>query len=346
MTNSTSQAERVAVTVDRLATLLTAGSPPALAWTVVASYAARDSRERPRPRLLARLRGTPAGDDVQEVGGSRGGRWRVPEANRSRRPTGPSRVETAVARALRDGRGVAEVLRDEQCETWRTLGCAWELAERGGGPLAASLTALASGFRDDAAARRDIETALAAPRATAGLVMALPLVGLLLCAAIGPDGLLLLVTTPLGGALLGAAVALLLLARVWNRALIARATPGAERPGLALDLVALVLRGGGAPEDARSRVARALERFRLVSDLEACDDVLGLAAAAGVPAARLLRGEAALARRRARAEAERRAATLSVLLVLPLGVCVLPAFVAVGVVPLIASIIGGTVFVP
>ena len=56
----------------------------------------------------------------------------------------------------------------------------------------------------------------------------------------------------------------------------------------------------------------------------------------------LLRAEAARRRRTARADGAARAAALGVRLMLPLGVCVLPAFVLLGVVPLIVSVVTGT----
>jgi tight adherence protein B len=68
-----------------------------------------------------------------------------------------------------------------------------------------------------------------------------------------------------------------------------------------------------------------------------------LSSRAGVPAGELLRAEAEEQRRQARADAASRAASLSVRLMLPLGVCVLPAFMLLGVAPLLISVIASTV---
>ena len=70
--------------------------------------------------------------------------------------------------------------------------------------------------------------------------------------------------------------------------------------------------------------------------------MLDLSSRAGVPAAELLRSEAEQLRRDARSAGQRRAATLSVTLMLPLGLCVLPAFMLVGVVPLLISVLSST----
>jgi pilus assembly protein TadC len=67
---------------------------------------------------------------------------------------------------------------------------------------------------------------------------------------------------------------------------------------------------------------------------------LGLAARAGAPGAALLRDAATELRRRRAREAQRRAAALGVRLVLPLGVCALPAFALVGVVPVVLALAG------
>jgi tight adherence protein B len=70
--------------------------------------------------------------------------------------------------------------------------------------------------------------------------------------------------------------------------------------------------------------------------------VLSFSRAAGVPAAALLHAEAEESRRAATADGERRAAELGTRLLLPLGVCILPAFIALGVAPIVVSIVSST----
>ena len=69
--------------------------------------------------------------------------------------------------------------------------------------------------------------------------------------------------------------------------------------------------------------------------------VIAQAARTGAPAGPLLRAEAASARVRAHADLERAAERLGVRILVPLGVCVLPAFVVLGVVPVLLSMLGG-----
>jgi pilus assembly protein TadC len=69
---------------------------------------------------------------------------------------------------------------------------------------------------------------------------------------------------------------------------------------------------------------------------------LSFAATTGAPSARLISAHARLLRRERHRELERRAATLGVRLVIPLGVCSLPAFLCLGVVPVLLSLAPGS----
>ncbi|HRN30423.1 MAG TPA: type II secretion system F family protein, partial [Terrimesophilobacter sp.] len=130
----------------------------------------------------------------------------------------------------------------------------------------------------------------------------------------------------------------------WNRRLLRAATPTDESPGLRLDLVAIAVSGGSAIEVALDRVEAALTRCAVATgDTDVVAEVLARSHRAGVPAAELLRAEAEEARRRLRAEAQQAAARLGVTLMIPLGVCVLPAFMLLGVVPLVVAVISSTV---
>lgn len=226
---------------------------------------------------------------------------------------------------------------------WTGLAAAWAVATASGAPLAAVLRDLAGAFRDLAQVQREVRVALAAPVATARLVLVLPLLGVLFGLALGFDTIGVLVGTPIGWGCLVLGGGLVLAAVAWNRRLVAAAQPDDPLPGLACELMAVAMRGGGAAERARELVAEALVRFGLPGSFETADAVLVLARSAGAPAVELLRGEAEEARREARAVAQAKAAALSVTLMLPLGICVLPAFAVLGVVPLMVSLITSTV---
>ncbi|CAM3661104.1 type II secretion system F family protein [Nocardiopsis rhodophaea] len=142
-----------------------------------------------------------------------------------------------------------------------------------------------------------------------------------------------------------------------------RARVVAELP-LAIDLVVAGLRAGCTMEDVLAAVTAAVggplgrllgesaERLRLGADpasvwrelgaapeLAPMGRAMARAADTGAPVADILERHAAEARRSAQRDAFARSQRLGVLVVAPLGLCFLPAFVLIGVVPLAAGLI-------
>jgi tight adherence protein B len=240
-----------------------------------------------------------------------------------------------------DGRVLLD--RDDGLE-WRGLAAAWLVATEAGAPLAPTLHRFAASLRDLGDGERDARTALAGPRATARMVMVLPVVGVLFGLALGFDTVGTLFTTPPGIACLVAGALLILVARWWNGRLLRSARPSSAVPGLGLDLVAIAVSGGASISRALAAVGDAREVCGLpAGDASVVDDILVLSARAGVPAATLLRSSAEQARREARSEGRRKAESLGVTLMLPLGLCILPAFMLLGVAPLMISVVSSTV---
>ena len=75
--------------------------------------------------------------------------------------------------------------------------------------------------------------------------------------------------------------------------------------------------------------------------LLALRDALGFAALTGAPSSAILYAQAARLRRERFRTAEKQAAALGVKLVVPLGLCSLPAFVCLGVVPVLLAMLPG-----
>jgi tight adherence protein B len=256
-------------------------------------------------------------------------------------------VAVAAARGIPLPRAITEALAHttvgpEENTAWRALAAAWAVASEVGAPLAPTLRGFAFSLRSLAQAQREIGIAPAAPAATARMVMALPVVGILFGLALGFDTAATL-ATPFGVGCLAAGAVLMLIAARWNRALVRGARPRELTPGLEYDLTAIAVSGGGALDRARDCVIRAMRDQDLERSGVPPDGVLELSRRAGVPAAELLRSEAEEQRRSARADIQQRAEALSVTLMLPLGLCVLPAFMVVGVLPLVFTIVGSTV---
>ena len=246
---------------------------------------------------------------------------------------------TAVLERTHEGMPLVSAI-EAQGGMWTELAAAWEVATTVGAPLADVLRTIAEALRDAASAADDVRVALAEPAGTARLLLWMPLVGLLLGFALGFDTLGAIIGNPLGGACVAAGLLLVVVARLWTRRLLRRARPEPGMPGMTAELVAVALTGG-APIDravalvTETGVVDPAERDRV-------GQVLLLSRAAGVPAVELLRAAAAQDRHRARVQGRLRAARLSTRLLLPLGVCTLPAFLLLGVAPLLLSVLAST----
>ena len=240
-------------------------------------------------------------------------------------------------------------------ERWLAIGAAWQVATEVGAPLADGLRAVATALRDAGECRDDVRVALAEPASTARLMSWLPLVAVLLGIALGFDTVGVLVTTPAGIGCLVAGVLLMVAARRWTGRLVRAAAPAPGVPGLTAELIAIALTGGVSVDRARHLADRALTPLptssggpstaahpTVAADDTEIDRTLALSRSAGVPAAELLRAGAAMARQRARTEGRTRAARLAASLLMPLGVCVLPAFIVLGVAPMLISILSST----
>jgi tight adherence protein B len=318
--------------------LLGAGVAPASAWRHVAAGAAGAAE-----------------------GGIGSGSDAMVELLAERIATGAS-----VGAAIRDG---TRDLPPDVASAWHGLGALWSVAADAGAPLARSLRTFADALRSLADVDRDLGVALAGPTATARTVLVLPAVGVVLGALLGFDTLRVLVATPFGLSCLAGGALLLVLARAWMRRLLRAARPRSTTPGLVPELMAVAMSGGASVDRARASVRRALALFSIdgagadarregvagkdrpgkdrpgeddAGEDGVVDAVLGLSRRAGVPAAELLRSEAELLRRRARADGRRAAEEAGAALMLPLGVCVLPAFLLVGVAPLLVSVLSST----
>lgn len=246
-------------------------------------------------------------------------------------------VAVRVARRCTDGAELAGAL-DAEGGAWSDVAAAWEIATVVGAPLSEVLGALAESLQDAASAADDVRIALAEPAGTARLLLWLPFAGLLLGFALGFDTIGVLVANPFGTACVVVGLLLVVLARWWTSRMVRAAQPRPGTPGMRADLVAVALSGGaGMP-----RALRLVEQStaELIDEPASTQAVLDLSRSAGIPAGSLLRASASHLRHEARVQGRLRAARLSSKLLLPLGACTLPAFLLLGVAPLMLSVLG------
>ncbi|MDR0945420.1 MAG: type II secretion system F family protein [Bifidobacteriaceae bacterium] len=241
-----------------------------------------------------------------------------------------------------------------------------ELGERVGASTGDLLDSLAAVLaeRQDAADRR--AAALAGPKATARVLTVLPLLGLGLGAAIGAHPIAVLTGGGLGTAAGIAGLVLIGIGHWWTRRLLRRAQ-GADPTSalIAVEILSAALSTGLPIAEALATAGRLAEgpeaaRFGAVAGrlaagqtwdaawsgaaagpvLEGVERALGLAWDSGVSAGPLLAGVSARLRRAARRRDGIAVGRLGVRLMAPLGVCFLPAFVALGLLPVILSLAG------
>lgn len=314
-----------AMVVRRAEALLRGGVPASRVWGLIAA-------EHPRDPVLLELarRLSPGG---------------APGRPRQEGRTAGSSRAAGSGRARAAGLGPGRAVHDDQA--WRVLIAAWELAAETGAPSARALERLADALTalDALAERRSV--LLAAPRATVRLVALLPPASLLLGVVLGFDPFPVLLT-PFGAILVLSGFGLLGAGIAWAAAQTATVERADRVEGWACELAWIALGGGLPPPVALRAVAEAADaagadwvRLGELRRDGAVAAVLAVAAGTGAPAGALLLAEAAAARARAQAELERAAERLGVRVLLPLGVCVLPSFVLLGVLPVLLTMLGG-----
>lgn len=130
--------------------------------------------------------------------------------------------------------------------------------------------------------------------------------------------------------------------------LLASALASGAAPGPAIALVCRALPGPAADrlEPLSARLALGADPARVWADLAGDPELGGLgrslsrAQESGTPVVTAIQRLADDLAGRARAEVEDRARAVGVKAALPLGLCLLPAFVLIGIVPLVAGLVG------
>ena len=265
-------------------------------------------------------------------------------------------------------------MRPHSRERLHDLQLSLRMSESAGAPLATSMERAAEHAEERIDALLGRQSALAAPRATGRILSWLPLLGLGLGVLMGSDPVGVLTGSVLGvlTGLLGLGLAFA--GRRWTAALVHRAevesaaSNGAEQTSnmppvdtaLVLELPAAPLRAGLAPLAALGTLAEALnsrplhtvcQRLQMGSGWGSAwsgsaagtfgelRDALAPAYTGGAPSTALLLSLADAYRLSERRAAERAAGKLSVALVVPLGLCSLPAFICLGIVPILISLL-------
>lgn len=265
------------------------------------------------------------------------------------------------------GAGVAAAQGAVTVQESTALRAAGRLAHAAGAPLADVLERIEETERGRRRAEAAREAVLAGPRAGAAVLLWLPLVGWVFAVSLDPGAARVLFATPLGWALLVLGGALWAAGRAWLSSMITRAESAGAGAGPAALPLALAEAAVGAGLDVRSALVAV--GAALGGDAGDCLARIGgglaggatwTAAWVGTPdslaplekalRSSWLRGASPAPTLRAtreaiveagRADAERAAGRLGVGATLPLALCLLPAFIVVGVMPLVVALASG-----
>lgn len=195
---------------------LTAARVPVLLLALLGAAAALAWRARLRSHAV-RARAECAAATVEVtfalVGELRAGRTPAQALDAVAGFAGPLRPALEAAnRAVAVGADAADELSRAAvlpgAERLRYVAAAWSVADSAGGRVAVVLERLSEAMDSDDELRRELDAAMAGPRATIALLAGLPLLGLLLGEAVGAHPLHLLLHRPLGWGLLSAAAIL------------------------------------------------------------------------------------------------------------------------------------------
>lgn len=255
-------------------------------------------------------------------------------------------------------------IRIENVDEAAALRAAGRLAHRSGAPLADVLERIDRAER----ARREAETAreiaLAGPRTSARVLLWLPAVGWAMALAVDTDAARVVATTPLGWGLLAVGGSLWWVGRLWIRRMVGRAEQVGSDAGAEALSFALLEAAIGSGLDVRTAIdevgvamgfqGRALTgvAHRLSrgvpwpqawegSRCASLERALRSAWFRGASPIPMLEATRRAIVEQGREEAEREAGRLGVRAALPLSLCLLPAFVTLGVLPLIVALASG-----
>lgn len=222
----------------------------------------------------------------------------------------------------------------------------WSYGLTTGASLSHLLTSTSEAMDEAAENARQAQLQLAGPQAATKLVMVLPVLALAGGMAAGYNPIPFLLFQPVGWMLVVAAGGLLWFAHRWSGRMVASSQRVQWASGMPAEALAMALRSGRSLPQAQAWATRIAQDYlsseQRVIELKQCEEYVRLGTDTGVALAELLRVNAQMLRAQARADARIAVEKLSVKLMVPLGVCVLPAFIAVGVLPLVASIISST----
>lgn len=218
------------------------------------------------------------------------------------------------------------------------------VAIESGTAAAAEISQIADQIAEIEKSRQRIEILRAAPRASVRLIIWFPLVVFILAELSGFGLVASTISQPSLLASVAIGFCLLLLAKFSTDRLVRAAGPAQSPTGLFLLAVAMILSTGGGIENSRELATGMYRKVYGVAPIEtemaAFLEIAELSEETGNPPGELLRRQADILQRLEQLEIAKNIEKLSIRLLLPLGLLVLPAFILMALVPLSFSMLG------
>lgn len=203
-----------------------------------------------------------------------------------------------------------------------------EVTQKAGGPMAKTLDRFATVLGLCEQSRRELELAVAGPKASARLVLSLPVLVFLGAGIAGIPIFRTLATPSLVWVSFGVGLALFWLGSLWTNRILRKAEPSTEDPGLRLDAMGIGLNAG-----LPSTVAAGLAGNSDTGELQ------DLGQGAGIALSQLVADRADSLRQEQFNSDRMRIQKAAVAVLWPLGLTVLPAFVLLAIIPIGTALI-------
>lgn len=203
-----------------------------------------------------------------------------------------------------------------------------EITKKAGGPLAKTLDRFASVLGQREQSQSELELAVAGPKASARLVLSLPVLVFLGAGIAGIPIVRTLASPSLVWASLVLGLAMFWLGARWTNRILKKAEPSVEDPGLRLDAMGIAL-NAGLPISLAAELAGIQDSF----------ESQNLSHGTGIALSQLVAERADSLRQEQFTGDRMRIQKAAIAVLWPLGLTVLPAFVMLAIIPIGTALI-------
>lgn len=219
------------------------------------------------------------------------------------------------------------------------LEVAWRASVRVGAPLDVTVRHLRDAFSEFAEIERDVTVAIAGPRLASRIMLTLPAAGVLIAGALDLNPFSFLLASAPGWFCTAVGLVLVFVARGWSQRLISAVHVRDVPLGVLPAVIASGLSVGVGARLSTEAVDAECDAIGMSRVSNAHDLALSFANEWGIPLAGVVTAQAQMLRQSAVALVRARANELAERLLLPLAACILPAFILLSIVPIVAGLL-------